>query len=272
MAIDSNLLLYSLAQTFSTILLIKVDPQTNEFIASKERKFSKLSPEDKLYYTRYATKLSSFLTTYIDNIYQFEVNSLTEDLIPHNFRIKWNEKKCYTAYISLSSDILLNNVFPKDLPKILKNKTTTYSNDYDKLNTSTYKKIKSSTKYSELSAQTKEEILNSFSILANDIIVSTPSTTTRTFYKKIFFEAPRLVIKLFKNRFVAYDFELQVDPPTKFTATVSDNNVKLLFDNGSIFNLRLKINSPEIKKYIPLKFITKFENIDEMYQVGSGSI
>jgi len=277
MPVNDKLLLYSLANTFSTILGIKISDDTKAYLKKKTKEFSKMDSADKMYYANYSIKLANSLTEYLEEISLFEINVDTDNDIVHDFRLQW--KKNNLAHISMShSSINIKNIIPEKLMKICKYKGNTnvcknYNGEYKKLNDKAYKKIQSKTKYSDLSSKTKSAaVLEPVCNLFIDTL-SGKRKCAENLYNHLFHETDRIVLKLYKNRFTMYDFGTELDEVKSYKLKLTDGNeISVTFNNGAKFNLILHSNSSDIKEHLSLKFHTHFINIDEVFAVKSSSI
>jgi len=121
MPVNEKYLLYSLANTFNTILGVDICDDTKAYIKSNSKSFSKLSTVDKMYYTKYALQVAQSLSEYLEGISMFELNTDADNEIVHDFRLTW--KKGSVANISMShNSINIRDVIPEKLMKICKYK------------------------------------------------------------------------------------------------------------------------------------------------------
>ncbi|AYV85467.1 MAG: hypothetical protein Satyrvirus18_4 [Satyrvirus sp.] len=277
MPVDDTILLYNLANTFHTIIGIDICDNTKAYMKTKSKIFSKMETSEKIYYTKYSIQIVQNLIEYFEKISLFELNVDPDDEIVHDFRLTW--KKNNVARISLNhAGVNINNIIPKKLMKICKYKRNTkiskkYTTNYNKLNDNVYKKIKTKDKYSELNDKKKHKtILEPFC----DLVMNTLSKKRKcseNLYNYLFDESDRIVLKLYKNRFVMYDFGIELDNVESFRMKISEGNeITITFNNKAKFVLCLQTNATEIKPQLSLKFHTTFKNIDDLFMVKSSTI
>lgn len=270
--LNRSLLLYSLAKTFKSTFNVPLCPDTKNYINKHSVLFSDLQSDEKIYHSMYAMKLAKILTDYLIDITLFETNIDEESEINHDFRLGWG--KANIMHISMwHKSININDIIPQKLMKICgftknTNICKKYLEEYSDLNEKIYTKINGYERYSELSAKTKHKtILGPFT----ELVVNTLGKKRKCaekMYNHLFEECDRIVLKLYKNRFVLYDFCLQPDSATSYSMKLESSNIiKITFNNGSIFELTLNTNAFEIKENISLKFRTRFCNIDEIFAI-----
>lgn len=276
MPIDTNILLYSLANTFANILGVPISKKTTKYLNNGLQNFTELSLEDRIYYTKYSIKLAQNLSEYIKGIKLFEINTDSEPDVIHDFRLKW--KKDNITHISMShSGINIRDIIPEKLMKICKYKKNTktckyFMENYKKITTKAYKKLQTSTKYSELSDKSKNS--NLIEPVCNLVIgtLSKKRKCASHLYNHLFPETDRIVLKLYKNRFTIYDFGKELNDVESFRMKINGNRITITFNNTVKFALVLHTNASEIKEHISLKFHTRMENIDELFAVSSSSV
>jgi len=279
MPVDENLLLYSLANTFSTTLGIPVCDQTKSYLKSNAKVFNNCSTEDKMYYAKYAIALSNALSQYLDDIIMFEINTEEEHTIEHQFRLKWGND--YTAYICLfHKTINVQNIIPQKLMKICKYKKNSnvgkyYYEHYDKINAYAHKKLQNKKKYSELTDKQKTNIILKpiCELVMNTISKKRKQKHVKCLYDHLFKETDRLVLRLYKTRFTIYDFGKKTDEITSYKMKQnSDNEIVVTFNNGAEFVMTLHTNATDIKECLSVKFRTNFKNLDEIFGVSNGNV
>jgi len=277
MSVDSELLLYSLTKTCHSSLGIKISADTEKYLS--EKKNGKIPQEDKLYYATYSLKLAQSLNEYIPKINMFEINTGTDDITNYNFKV--DSKQCGTKYISLSHpNTISRDIIPEKLMKICKYRknsktheeyTTAYNGICDKIRS----KINSKEKYSEITEKQKQKVIyKPITDLVAQILTKKRKCANHL-YNHLFGEDERIVIKLYKKRFMVYDFgaELPESEIRSFKLKQNDSDeIILTFNNGAEFTLTLRTNSTEIKEHLSLKFHTKFNNMDELFAVKTASI
>lgn len=277
MPIDEKLLLYCLANTFSTTLNVDICDDTVAYIKSKTKSFGKLSVTEKMYYTKYSIQLAQSLMEYLDKITLFELNTDTEHDILHDFRLTWSGDNI--SHISMShTSINTKDLIPEKLMKICKYKKNTnvskeYTAKYKTLNEKGYKKIQDSSKYSELTGKKKSSaILEPFC----DLVLNTLSKKrkcSQNLFNHLFNESDRIVLKLYKNRFIIYDFGIELDDVESYKMKLLEGNIiTISFNNKTKFSLCLQTNASEIKEHLSIKFHTSFKNMDELFSVAHCSI
>jgi len=274
MPVDEKLLLYSLAMTFNSALDISICDDTKQFIKKTSKDFHKLESNDKIYYTKYAIKLTQCLTDYLQGISYFELNTDSDHDINHDFRLTWKKKNI--AHISMShNSINVKDIIPKKLMRICKYKRNTnickkYSSEYKKINDKAYGKIKTNSKYSELAEKVKTK--NILEPICN-LVATTLSRKRKcalNLYNHLFDESDRIVFKLYKNKFTMYDFSAKLDSVDSFGMKLAGpNEILITFNNKSKFALYLQTNVSEIKQDLSLKFRTSFKNMNDIFAVFS---
>jgi len=277
MSKHEKILLYSLANTFHTLLKLDICEATREYIKTKLKTFSNLIVADKMYYSQYALKLASSLMDYLSDVIIFELNTDDAHEINHDFRLIWGKK--YISHINIShKNILVRDIIPEKLMKICKYKKNTkicksYQKHYKKISTRGYKKIKTMEKYSEIPAKLKNSAII---VPVCELVVQSLSKKRKcaqNLYNHLMGENERLVLKLYKNRFVLYDFSSNSHTVESFKMKLtSPSDILLTFNNNAQFSLSLHTNASKVKEHLSLKFRTKFKNIDELFAVMSTTI
>lgn len=271
MSIDENNLLYSLAKSFCDMLSVQVSDETEKYMKKYSKKFAKIELAERIYYSKYSLKLATDLSTYLPNINLFEINTDADSEILHDFRLGWGRKS--TSYISINhKSIKINNIIPEKLMKICGYPKNTkmykaYTKDYNLLNKIAIKKISSKEKYSEVSEKTKsEKIIDPMIELFYNTLSKRKKCADKLF-NHLFDETNRIVLKLYKNRHVIYDFGKDIDDVESYKMKIVENEIVITFNNGAIFNLRLAVNSVQIREKLSLKFHTIFTNMDEFFSI-----
>lgn len=271
---NEELLLYSLINTFSSVLKIDVSSKTLKYLKSKKKDFSKLSSSEKMHYSKYSLEMSNKINDYLKKITFFELNTESDSNIVHDFRLTWGKDKI--AYVSMChKTININNLIPNKLMKICKYKRNTkickaYEESYNEINLNGYNKIKSKVKYSKISAEKKSKyLLQPICNLVHETL-SKKRKCAQHFYNHLFNESERIVFKVYKDRFIMYDFDNDVsqDVESYRMKVLEDNVLEITFSNNVKFNLTLRTNATEIKEHLSLKFVTKLENLDELFEVA----
>ena len=257
MSVDTKLMIHCLAKTLNS-LGIEICDDTEKYIKSCKKSFAVLPIDDKKYYTRYALHITNKLTEYLTDISLFELNVDPKHEIDHDFRLRW--KKHNIAHISLSHiGINIKDIIPEKLMRICKYKRNTkickqYTISYKKINDVGYRKIKSVEKYSQISKKKKDIILLE---PICELVLKTLSKKRKcaaNLYNHLFAESDRIVIKLYKNRFIIYDFGKKMNDVESFRMKlVSDNTIIIIFNNQAKFLLNLQTNGSEIKNHLSLK-------------------
>lgn len=279
MSVDLELLLYSLAKAFNSTLNLDLDKQTLKFIKKIDEDFNDIVLEDKIYYYNYAGQIMKTLVNYLDDITVFELKDENdENKEEYDFKLTWGEDNDVT-YISMHHNtICVKDILPVKLMKVCQyRKNTTVSIDYKKkyneITKTAYKKIKDNKKYSEVSNKTKNTyILEPVCELVYETI-NKKKKCAKHLYEHIFNESNRIVFTLYKFRFIMYDFGKDLGEVETFKMKLCDDNlISLEFNNGTIFNLKLDINSTDVKEYVSLKFKIKFDNMDDLFLISKGTI
>ena len=252
MSVDQTHILYSLAKTFDTVLNVNICDDTKIYIKSNSKSFNKLDVDEKLYYTKYAMEVAQCLSEYLEKLSNFELNTDNDHDIIHDFRLSWGKKNI--AHVCLSHiGINIRDIIPEKLMKICKYKRNTnickaYNAAYSALNDKGYKKIEHKSKYSEISAKTKNSII--LEPMCNLVLntISKKRKCSVNLYDHLFGESDRIVFKLHKNRFVMYDFGKELVDVESFKMKLKpENTIEVAFNNGMKFNLCLHTNATEIK-------------------------
>ena len=277
MPVDQKLLLYSLAKTFNSVLGVDVCDDTLSYLKKITKTFNKLDTDEKMYYTKYSLSVAQSLMNYLKKISLFKLCVDSESEVVHDFTLKWGKNKL--AYVSLShNSINIKDIIPEKLMKICKYKRNTnickaYTNQYDTICKKGYQRIKSKTKYSELSFKTKNKAMLE---PVCELVVNTLSKKRKCaehLYNHLFDEQDRIVFKLYKNRYTMYDFGKELDNVESFRMKLgSDNVITITFNNKTSFNLCLQTNATEIKEHLSLKFHTNFTNMDELFAVENKTV
>lgn len=278
MPVDQKLLLYSLANTFNSVLGIDICDNTTVYVKSMAKTFNNLDTNEKIYYTKYSLSVAKSLTDYLKKtmLFQVYVDDSDNDTV-HDFSLKWGKNN--VAYISLShNSINVRDIIPEKLMKICKYKRNTnickaYTNQYENICTKGYQRIKSKDRYSELNAKTKNKALLE---PVCELVLNTLSKKRKcagNLYSHLFDESDRIVFKLYKNRYIMYDFGKELSSAESFRMKAgADNTIVITFNNEASFTLCLQTNATEIKKHISIKFHTHFTNMDEIFAVETKTI
>ena len=273
MSIDKDILLYSLANTCDTVLHIKICKHTKEFINSKKNDFMDLDSEEKLYYSNYAIKLAKELVNYLEKVVLFEIRCDEENEIDYDFKLSLQNKDIVP--ISMSHlNVNIRNLIPEKLMKFCKYSKRTkvckhYISEYNKICEECYEEIKSETRYNNLEEKTKIEFI--FDPVCELIMesISKKRKCSIHLYNHLFDEEDRIVLKLYKNKFIIYDFGIELETVESHKMIFEKPNTILIeFNNGTKFKLVLFTNSNEIKQHISLKFHTRFMNMDKIFAVS----
>uniref|UniRef100_A0A6G6AD41 Uncharacterized protein n=1 Tax=Borely moumouvirus TaxID=2712067 RepID=A0A6G6AD41_9VIRU len=275
MSVNNDILLYHIASTFNSVFEVEICSESKKLIKNGAKQ--DLSIKDKVYYHSYSIKIVEKLVEYItDNlshkIKSFEINVEDDHEIVHDFRILCNKNN--TIYISMNHKSLsVNDIIPEKLMKICKYQKNTnvhkaYSQEYQDLSKKCHGKIKNCEKYSEISEKIKnKEIIKPFSNLVFETL-SKKRKCAQNLYNHLFNDGNRILLKLYKNRFRIYDLDKDLEEIKSFGMKLSeDNEITISFNNGTIFSLKLKTNSSEIKERLSLKFRTTFVNLDELFSI-----
>ena len=277
MSVNHKYLLYSLANTFNISLGIEISKDTKNYLSELQSEFIALNVDDKIYYGKYAIELATKLNEYFEKINLFEINQDSEIDFAYDFKIRW--KKNNITYICMShNDININNIIPEKIMKICKYKKNTniykiFTEEYQKIIKNGYNHIKNKKKYSDLNNEDKNEyLIYPICKLIYDTL-SKKRKCAPHLYHYLYDESDRVVLKLYKNRFVIYDFGKKIDDPESFRMEYDEyDTINIKFNNDTKFVLVLQTNASEIKEHISLKFHTTFQNMDELYVVSSSSI
>ena len=278
MPIDNDIILHSLINVFSQTLGISICENAELFLKSNLKKYSKLSVEEKVYHTKYSVQMAETLMKYLEKVSFFEMNIDPDHDIIHDFRLIW--KKDNIAHISLSHiTINVRDIIPGKIMKICGyNRGTNickgYTEYYQNINDNGYNKIKFYEKYSEMSDKNKNKIILD---PVRNLVYNTLSKKrkcSQRLYNHLLGENDRIVFRLYKNRFVLYDFGKNTDSVESFKMKIdpSTNDLIITFNNKAMFILSLQINAFMIKPHLSMKFKTIFKNMDELYSVDSSSI
>lgn len=278
MPIDTQLLLYSLANTFKTTLGTEVCNETVLFMKTVAKTFAKLDIEEKMFYTKYSMQLTTKLSFYLQEITRFELNTDTSPEINHDFRLIW--KNDSIAHLSMVyNSINVKDIIPEKLMRICKYKRNTnickkYMEEYQKINDEGYDVIQKYEKYTEIPENIKNKIL--LEPVCNLVMntIAKKRKCANNLYNHLLNETDRIVLKLYKNRFTIYDFGVKTDTDvTSFRmALETDNTIVITFNNKAEFILRLHTNASEIKNHLSLKFHTHFNNLDELFAIDNTTV
>lgn len=268
---NKNFFLYTLAKAFYHMLNVEVCMNTTKFLKKYQDKFSVLELEERIFYGEYSLKLVKHLSTYLTNISLFEINKDTDSEIIHDFRLGWGKKSI--NYISIDhSSIGVQNIIPEKLMKICGYPKNTkmykaYTKEYQLINKAAIKKISSFKKYSEVSDKVKrKKIINPIVDLFYNTLSKRKKCANKLF-NYLFNEGDRIVLKLYKNRHMIYDFGKEIDEVESYKMKIIENEIIIIFNNGLQFSLKLNINATQIKEKLSLKFHTVLSNIDEIFAI-----
>lgn len=281
MPIDNHLLLYALANTFKVTLGTKTCDATSNMLKKQNEIFNSIKVSEKLYYSKYAMQIAQNLIAYLGQIDLFELNVLDEDEedksdINHDFRLHYDDN--VTHICMFHNNICIRNIIPEKLMKICKYKRNTnvnkyYTSKYDKIMKHGYKKISKFRKYSNIPENKKSQVL--YKPLC-DLIITTLSKKrkcSQNLFNYLFTETDRIVLKLYKNRFVIYDFGIDVGTADSFKMKMLTNStISIIFNNGAKIILSLQTNGSQIKQHMSLKFHCNFQNIDELFGIVCDNI
>nr|WBF70547.1 hypothetical protein [Megavirus caiporensis] len=279
MSVDRDILLYHIVSTFDTV--VSTDLCKNSKKLLKDTNLD-LSIQDKIYYTNYSLKIVQKLIEHTENdlslkIKGVEINMEEDHEIVHDFRIICS--KNHLIHISMNhKSINVNDIIPEKLMKICgykknTNMCKTYTTEYQQICEKSYRKIKSHEKYSELDDNIKNKmIITPISQLVFDTL-SKKRKCAENIYNHLYKDGNRIVLRLYKNRFRIYDLNRDIDEIKSFGMKMSeDNEIIIKFNNGMIFNLKLRTNASDIKERLSVKFRTIFKNLDELFVVCDVSV
>ena len=275
MSIDNKLLLYNIIETFKS-LDVPICKSSVKYLEQEKIYCNEISLDEKIYYKKYSLLIIQKLLDYLGGIMKFEIN-MDEDR-DYDFRLKKEDNDMINISMYHNS-IKIKDIIPKKLMKICKYSKNTkitkeYNEKYDEIVKEAYDKICSKNKYSDISEKTKISLL--YSPICNLVYdkLSRKRNCSENLYKHIFQECGRMVLKLYKNRFTIYDFNLQSDMEIKSfrMKMVLPNKLLLTFNNGANFNLILQTNGSEIKQYISLKFHVSFINMNNLFAISTSTI
>lgn len=277
MPIDENLLLYSLANMFHTTIGIAISNGTTKFMKAMTKKFNKLPTSEKMYYAKYAIQLATSLANYLKDISFFEINDDGDSEIIHDFRLTLSKNN--VVHVSMiHSSIGVRDIIPKKLMKICRCKKNTnrykaYMSTYDHLNNQGYQKVKKYERYSEIEEKLKNKaIIFPFRDLLKDTI-SKKRKFAVPLYHHLFQEQDRIVFRLYKNRFIMYDFGRKLEDVSSFKLKLDQNgNIVITFSNNTKFVLTLQTNASKIKPNLSIKFHTDFKNMDDFFAITSENV
>jgi hypothetical protein len=270
MSVDKKILLYNLAKILGSMYSVKLEDSAKEYI--KENK--DCDNEEKTRYIEYSVQLAKKLIEYVGEITSLDINPEVEGIIC-DFKLCVGKKKFYVSMDHFTINI--KNIIPEKLMKICnyskKNKIyKEYMDEYNQFCENLYGKIKKNEKYSDLSDEEKNKLIIK---PMNKIVVNTISrkkTCASSLFNHLFDESKRLVLKLYKSRFVIYDFGVELDEVKSYRMSCNENTINIIFNNKASFDLVLNTNSPKINEHISLKYTTNFLNIDDLFAVKSGHI
>lgn len=274
MSIDQEILLYSITNTFESVLNTEISNDSKKYVKKMGKKMKELDITQRMYYTKYSLCVAQSLMEYLKNVSLFEINTDAENDIQHDFRLHWGKNNI--AHISLyHTTIPINGIIPDKLMKVCKYKKNTkiskqYTARYQSISEKGYNKIKSKSKYSELNDKTKNSAI--IDPVCNLFIetLSKKRKCANNLYSHLFNEADRIVFKIYKNRFIMYDFGIELPNVESFRMkSKSNDTIIITFNNKTKFSLVLKTNASQIKEHISLKFHTSFVNMDEIFAVSS---
>ncbi|ANB50823.1 hypothetical protein [Powai lake megavirus] len=279
MSVDRDILLYHIVSTFDTI--VSTDLCKNSKKLLKDTNLD-LSIQDKIYYTNYSLKIVQKLVEHTENdlslkIKGVEINTEENHEIIHDFRIICN--KNHLIHISMNhKSINVNDIIPEKLMKICgykknTNMCKTYTTEYQQICEKSYRKIKSHEKYSEVDDNIKNKmIITPITQLVFDTL-SKKRKCAENIYNHLYKDGNRIVLRLYKNRFRIYDLNRDIDEIKSFGMKMSeDNEIIIKFNNGMIFNLKLRTNASDIKERLSVKFRTTFKNLDKLFVVCDISV
>ena len=277
MSMDHDTLMYSLACTFQNTFNVTLGENATTFVETYGKKFHKLTTVEKVYYTKYTLKLAESFAEQMGMIREFEINTDPEAEIVHDFSI--TPKKGSVRYIVMShKHINVKDIIPEKLPKLCKySKNTTVAKEfgagYQHINTTAMKKIQSKSLYNEVTDKLKRKSI--YEPICNLVIdsFSMKRKCATSFYHALFDESDRIILKLYKNKFVMYDFGKAMEEASSYKMKLTDHDeVTVTFNNKAEFAMKLKINNAEIKEKLSLKFHVDFKNMDELFASTSVTV
>lgn len=274
---DKPILLYSLINTFGCSLGISICSRSTKYMNGKIKKeFELLSNDDKAYYATYSLSLAKTILDYIPKVISFELTDEADEFVVIS------EKTGLSKILLTESknEIKINDIIPRKLMKICKYRKNTkvaiaYYAAYTEMTECAYDRIRSHEKYSELTNGTKDKYLLDPMMELFVATLSKKKKCAAHLYNHLFAETDRIVVRIFKKRFVMYDFSRELTDVASYRIKLdkkNPNSLFITFNNECKFRLKLKINNSEIAECIALKFTTKFENIDELFMVGKNSV
>jgi hypothetical protein len=278
---DKDLIIYHLALAFNKTHKVSLGDNTGAYMKSLKKVVSGLDEPDRTYIKSYSSKIAEFLMGYLDKICLFDVNGDEAHDIKHDIQLTYLKK--HVQYISFNDTIKINGIIPNRLINICGYSGNTninkhYNEEYNELSVNIYKKISKYDTYADISDKVKNNyIYEPVTTLMYNTLVKKKKVAP-TLYNHLFGDAgsDRIVIRLHKSKFMAYDFG-NTDEEGKLLNEVSsyrmelyeDNSLEITFDNGAVFTLLLKTNAKNVAEHISLKFNTKFTNMDDIFLIAS---
>lgn len=294
MTINNEFMIMTIAHIMHNVLGARLCELTQKKLRRHQKDAMKIDNDEKFYYYTYGLRICTKLANYMDNINMMQLvgcenredhfDDASEQAeqsegadfseIPHDFLLYWGDAQCTPVSLDYNG-IEINNLIPEKLMHVYSRDTKSdkhvrYKKAYLKLNDQGYKKIKKQEKFTNVDAKIKNKyVLAPICQLVADTMQE--QGCAQTLCRFLFREHDRIVLRLYKNRFIIYDFGLQVKPVKSFKLAVDGANLEIEFNNGFKFVLHLKPNSTQIKQSLALKFRTDFKSLQDIYVIASGS-
>jgi len=272
MNIQESLMISCISKSFGSFGC-KVTNDMINYNKKSDKEFVELEVKKKVEYSNYAIKIVNGLISHIGDINYVDVDTSLDDrdilLLSTN-----NGKTCTSVTLARNK---VNDIIPKKIMKICKykkdnKKLIQYNKKYCNLNESIYKTISKYDKYSEIPEKTKQtKLYDPICSLMVDTLEENIDCASKI-YTHIFSPPKMITIKIFKNKYMIYDFSVKNNIDSFEVSKIDENNIEIEFNNGAKFNLKLGNNSQEITENLSLKFHAKFQNIDDIYLKIQGDV
>jgi hypothetical protein len=279
-------LLYSLINELENSHEIQIDDLAVDHKESMIKPFAKLNTADKVYYTKYGSRLAQAFVDYLPNIQMFGLD-VGEDHPDSQAWITWipdqqeddeQEPEEICVHINFTYSEPVRDIIPKKLMRICKykgnsNKFKAFNEAYEELRASIYSSIEEFSKYSEIELASRREII--FDPLVELIYNTLLRKRDRkdVLFEYLFPNPQAICIDLRKSKFTMYDFTTELEGDNGYHLKILKNGkLNIKFNNGCHFTLTPKTNGTYINEVISLKMHTTLKNVDELFAITHATL
>lgn len=274
--IDSDILLYYIAQTFKNCVGIAICGASKRLLKTPPEKIVSLVTMDKTRYNSYASLIVNQLSQYKKDITLFELNTDKKCEVPHDFRICQEELR---TRISLDYDTFrLEKSFVLDKLMTIcgcsenNDLVSKFCDDYKDAVDEIYADIKGRGTFSDLSEDEFGDAMKKY-LHVLYITLSKKKKPGPFLFNHLFYEEGRMIIKISDNDFYIYDFTIPLNNINSYSIKkIKDSMILMKFNNGAEFYFFARPTEDKISKNMSCTFNVMFKNINQIFNVGNVTI